>query len=154
MKTIGKGNLKGNPRLKHWVNDYPVFWPSRGCWQSKQKQCEPKLFGSQARFVCEAKCAGNHTRDSRAPDGWMRKRGGGQSWLQITVIWLSTDSRCSKVAEALYVSKKKFGTEKRAPQSVDGKVADENVFPPAARVSAKTRDENEWDTHDVWEFRR
>ena len=30
----------------------------------KTKQCEPKLFGSQARFVCEAKCAGNHTRDS------------------------------------------------------------------------------------------
>ena len=34
-----------------------------------KKQCEPKLFGSQAQFVCEAKCAGNHTRDSRAPDG-------------------------------------------------------------------------------------
>ena len=32
----------------------------------KTKQCGPKLFGSQARFVCEAKCAGNHTRDSRA----------------------------------------------------------------------------------------
>ena len=31
---------------------------------------------------------------------------------------------------------------------------DENVLPPTARVSAEARDENEWDTHDVWEFRR
>ena len=74
----------------------------------KTKQCEPKLFGSQARFVCEAKCAGNHTRDSRAPDGWMRKRGGGQGWLQITVVWLSTDSRCSKAAEALCAYQRVF----------------------------------------------
>ena len=96
MKT---GNLKGNQRLKHWANDYQVFWPRWGYRQSKQKQCEPKLFGSQARFVCEAKCAGNHTRDSCAPDGWMRKRGGGQGWLQITAVWLSTDSRCSKAAD-------------------------------------------------------
>ena len=29
------------------------------------------------------------------------------------------------------------------PKSVDGKVADENVLPPTARVSAETRDENE-----------
>ena len=60
------------------------------------------------RFVCEAKCAGNHTRDSRAPDGWMRKRGGGQGWLQITVVWLSTDSRCSKAAEALCAYQRVF----------------------------------------------
>ena len=114
MKTIRKGNVKGNPRLEYWANDYPVFWPGRGRWQSKQKQCEPKLFGSQARFVCEAKCAGNHTRDSRAPDGWTRKRGGGQGWLQITVVWLSTDSRCSKAAEALCVPKRNFGTEEKS----------------------------------------
>ena len=50
--------------------------------------------------------------------------------LQIAVIWLSN------------------------PKSVDGKVADENAFPPVARVSAKTRDENEWDAHDVCEFSR
>ena len=25
MKTIGKGNVKGNPRIKHCANDYPVF---------------------------------------------------------------------------------------------------------------------------------
>ena len=78
----------------------------------KTKQCDPKLFGSQARFVCEAKCAGNHTRDSCAPDGWMRKRGGGQSWLQITVIWLSTDSRCAKAA-VTSVPKRNFGTEEK-----------------------------------------
>ena len=29
------------------------------------------------------------------------------------------------------------------PKSVDGKVADENAFPPTARVSAEARDENE-----------
>ena len=29
------------------------------------------------------------------------------------------------------------------PKSMDGKVADENLFPPTARVSAETRDENE-----------
>ena len=31
---------------------------------------------------------------------------------------------------------------------------DENALSPTARVSAEARDENEWDTHDVWEFRR
>ena len=36
MKTIGKGNVKGNPRIKHWANDYPAFWPRRGCQRLKQ----------------------------------------------------------------------------------------------------------------------
>ena len=80
----------------------------------KTKQCEPKLFGSQARFVCEAKCAGNHTRDSRAPDGWTRKRGGGQGWLQITVVWLSTDSRCSKAADESCVYQKGILVQKKS----------------------------------------
>ena len=93
----------------------------------KTKQCEPKLFGSQARFVCEAKCAGNHTRDSRAPDGWMRKRGGGQGWLQITVVWLSTDSRYSKAAVTLY-QKGILVQRKRVPCRWAVSFPDENVF--------------------------
>ena len=36
MKTIGKGNVKGNSRTKQWANDYPVFWPRRGCQRLKQ----------------------------------------------------------------------------------------------------------------------
>ena len=94
----------------------------------KTKQCEPKLFGSQARFVCEAKRAGNHTRDSRAPDGWMRKRGGGQGWLQITVVWLSTDSRYSKAAVALCAYQKGILVQKRVPCRWAVSFPDENVF--------------------------
>ena len=68
MKTIGKGMC--------WViRDQSNEQMITRCFDQgedatvKTKQCGPKLFGSQARFVCEAKCAGNHTRDSRAPDG-------------------------------------------------------------------------------------
>ena len=31
----------------------------------------------------------------------------------------------------------------RNPQSVDGKVVDENAFPPTSRVSAEARDQNQ-----------
>ena len=51
--------------------------------------------------------------------------------LQITVIWLS------KI--------RNWWTEN---------FPDEKVLPPTARVSAEARDENVWDAHDVWEFRR
>ena len=97
----------------------------------KTKQCGPKLFGSQARFVCEAKCAGNHTRDSGALDGWMRKRGGGQSRNRSRWSDCQTDSRYSKAAdESCAYQKRILVQRKRAPESVDGKVVDENAFPP------------------------
>ena len=152
MKTIGKGLCWV---IHNWCNEQMItrFWPRRGCRQSKRKQCEPKLFGSQARFVCEAKCAGNHTRDSRAPDGWMRKRGGGQGWLQITVVWLSTDSRCSKAA-ATSVPKRNFGTEEKSSEIGGRKSCWRKFVSTEARVSAEAHDENVWDAHDVWEFRR
>ena len=35
-RTMNKGNVKGNQRLKHWANDYPRFWPKRGCQRLKQ----------------------------------------------------------------------------------------------------------------------
>ena len=80
----------------------------------KTKQCEPKLFGSQARFVCEAKCAGNHTRDSGAPDGWMRKRGGGQSRNRSRWSDCQTDSRCSKAADESCVYQERILVQKKS----------------------------------------
>ena len=74
--------------------------------------------------------------------------------LQITVIWLSTDSRCSKAAEALCVPKRNYGTEKEFRNRWAENFPDENELPPTARASAEVRDENVWGAHDVWEFRR
>ena len=53
---------------------------------------------------------------------------------------LTADAR--RLQELLY-QKGILVQRKRAPKSVDGKVADENLFPPTARVSAEARDENE-----------
>ena len=95
----------------------------------KTKQCKPNLVGSQACFVCEAKNAGDHTRYSCTPDSCMRKRGGGQ-------IRTDTMADCQLTADALRLQKPCayqkgiLVQRKRAPESVDGKVVDENVFPP------------------------
>ena len=51
------------PMVKHYTirgKDYRI---AVSCRKHEEKG------SSQARFVCEARCAGNHTRDSRAPDG-------------------------------------------------------------------------------------
>ena len=44
MKTIGKGNVKGNPRIKHWANDYPGFDQSKDA-DSHNKTMWPKRTG-------------------------------------------------------------------------------------------------------------
>ena len=51
-------------------------------------------------------------------------------------------------------TKRNFGTEKEFRNRWAENFPDENALPPTARVSGEARDENEWDAHDVWEFRR
>ena len=50
----------------------------------------------------------------QAPELLWTKSGRLTEPLQIIVIWLSTDSRCSKAAEALCVPKRNFGTEEKS----------------------------------------
>jgi hypothetical protein len=108
----------------------------------KTKQCEPKLFGSQARFVCEAKIAGDHTRYSCTPDSCMRKRGGGQirtdtmADCQLTADTLRLQMQCVRNKEEILVQKKS--------SVIGGRriFLTKMCLPPTARVSAETRDEN------------
>ena len=100
-RTMKTGNVKGNQRLKHWANDYPRFWPKRGCWQSKRNnviernrsQQSPSLgdprsgsyaIYSRRNLVC---CEQKQAADRAETDRWM--------------VWLSTDSRYSKAAVTL-----------------------------------------------------
>ena len=43
---VCKRNVKGNPKNKHWSDDYPEFWPRREGWRSKQNNVIQKN-GSQ-----------------------------------------------------------------------------------------------------------
>ena len=75
--------------------------------------------------------------------------------LQITVIWLSTDSRYSKAADESCAYQKGLLVQKKSSVIGGRRIfLTKMCLPPAARVSAEARDENQWDAHDVWEFRR
>ena len=65
-----------------------------------------------------------------------------------------TDSRCSKAAVALCVPKRNFGTEEKSSGIGGRKSCWRKCISTGARVSAEPHDENKWDAHDVWEFRR
>ena len=66
-----------------------------------------------------------------------------------------TDSRYSKAVDESCVYQREFWYRKKEFRNRWAEnFPDENALPPAARVSAEARDENEWDAHDVWEFRR
>ena len=93
----------------------------------KTKQGEPKLVGSQARFVCEAKSAGDHTRYSCTPDSCMRKRGGGQIRTD-TMADCQTDSRYSKAADESCMYQKGILVQKRVLCRWAVSFPDENVF--------------------------
>ena len=154
-KTMKTGNVKGNPRSRHWANDYPVFWPGRRCRQSKQNQCDPKITVTVRHFALQATMLeiARYTAESQAA---VNEKSGRQTEpLQITEVWLSTDSRYSKAADKSCAYQRKiFGTEKEFRNRWTENFPDENVWPPTARVSAEARDENEWDAHDVCEFSR
>ena len=90
-RTMKTGNVKGNQRLKHWANDYPRFWPKRGCWPSKQKQCDWKKPVTEKPFAWRSqewiKCDIQQTKP-----GLLRTEAGGrQSWDRsldgLTVNW-------------------------------------------------------------------
>ena len=75
--------------------------------------------------------------------------------VQNYVGWLSTDSRYSKAADESCVYQKGVLVQKKSSVIGGRRIfLTKMCLPPTARVSAEARDENEWDAHDVWEFRR
>ena len=75
--------------------------------------------------------------------------------VQNYVGWLSTDSQYSKAADESCAYQKGILVQKKEFRNRWAEIfPDENALPPTARVSAEDRDENLWDAHDVWEFRR
>ena len=82
------------------------------------KQCNLKELVTVTQFAREAESVGDRAIYSKAPDCCERK------WAADRAV---TDHGDLTV---------------KNPKSVDGKVADENAFPPTARVSAEARDEN------------
>ena len=126
-RTMKTGNVKGNQRLKHWANDYPVF--DRKLAYGQHKTMWP---GSNRIIVMPfAQEAGNAVGDrakhssSRAVVG--RARAADRA-VQNYVGWLSTDSRYSKAAVALCAYPKRFLVQKRVPCRWTENFPDENVF--------------------------
>ena len=112
-KHVCKRNVKGSPKTKHWSNDYPEFWPRREGWQSKQNnvternrsqerhsRCSPTVL-EMVRYTAESQAAVNENGRLTEP-------------LQITVIWLSTDSRYSKAADESCVYQKGILVQKKS----------------------------------------
>ena len=95
MKT---GNLKGNQRLKHWANDYPVF--DRELAYDQHKTMWP---GSNRIIVMPfAQEAGNAVGDRAkhsGPRAVVGRARAADRAVQNYVGWLSTDSRYSKAAD-------------------------------------------------------
>ena len=120
-RTMKTGNVKGNPRLKHWANDYPVFWPKRGCWPSKQKQCDWKKPVTEKPFAWRSqewiKCDIQQTKP-----GLLRTEAGGrQSWdrsLYGLTVELTADTLRLQMNHVC--TKKEFWYRKRVPQSAHG----------------------------------
>ena len=123
-RTMKTGNVKGNPRLKHWANDYLVFWPKRGCWPSKQKQCDWKKPVTEKPFAWRSqewiKCDIQQTKP-----GLLRTEAGGrQSWdrsLDGLTVKLTADTLRLQMNHVC--TKKEFWYRKRVPQLVDGEIS-------------------------------
>ena len=154
MKTIGKGNLKGNPRIKHWANDYPVFWPRRGCQRLKQNNVSQNCLVHR-RDSYARQSVPETIRETAVPRTAECEKGAADR-----ADYRSRWSDCQLTADALRLQMNHVRTKKEFWYRKEFRVGGRWVFltkmclPPTARVSAETRDENEWDTHDVWEFRR
>jgi len=67
-KHVCKRNVKGSPKMKHWSNDYPEFWPRREGWQSKQKQCDRKESVTVTQFALQSNGVGDGAIYSRLPN--------------------------------------------------------------------------------------
>ena len=95
---VCKRNVKGSPKTKHWSNDYPEFWPRREGWRSKQNNVIQRNVSQERHSRCSPTVLEmvRYTAGSRTA---MNENGRRTEPLQITVIWLLTDSRCSKAAD-------------------------------------------------------
>ena len=152
MKNYGNRKMWGNPRTKECFKDYRCFDESN--WLLSKQNGVTERNRSQERHSRRRKVlSGECAKHSGIPGCCGRNLGRRTEPLQITVIWLSTDSRYSKAAVTLY--QKEFWYRGKGFR-VGGRwvFLTKMCLPSTARVSAETRDENEWDAHDVWEFRR
>ena len=98
-KHVCKRNVKGNPKTKHWANDYPEFWPRQEGWKSKQKQCDLKESVTVTPFALQSNCVGDGAIYSRIPNCCERKVGGWQSRYRSRWSDCQADSRYSKAAD-------------------------------------------------------
>ena len=120
MKTIGKGNVKGNPRIKHWANDYPGFDQSKDA-DSQNKTMWPKRTGhsNAIRLTIPGMDQVRYTADETWSAANKNRR---QTELRQIAGW----SDCQLTADALRLqmnhvcTKKEFWYRKRVPQSADG----------------------------------
>ena len=112
-RTMKTGNVKGNQRLKHWANDYPRFWPKRGCWQSKQNNVTERNRSQERNSRCSPTVL-EMVRYTAGSQTAVNENGRLTEPLQITVIWLSTDSRYSKAADESCVYQKGILVQKKS----------------------------------------
>ena len=99
--------------------------------ESQNKTMWPKGTGHSNAIRAAVQLCWRWCDIQQSPELLRTKSGRLTEPLQITVTWLS-----------------------KSVNRWTENFPDENALPLTARVSAEARDENEWDAHDVWEFRR
>ena len=127
-RTMKTGNVKGNQRLKHWANDYPKFWPRRGCQRLKQKPCDHKNRSRQSPSLGDPMSGSNAIYSRRNLVCCEQKQAADRAETDCWLVWLSTDSRYSKAAVALCAYQKRFLVQKRVPCRWAVSFPDKNVF--------------------------
>ena len=126
-RTMNTGNVKSNQRLKHWANDYPRFWPKRGCWQSKQNNVIERNRSQQSPSLGDPRSGSNAIYSRRNLVCCEQKQAADRAEIDRWMVWLSTDSRYSKAAVTLF-QKGILVQRKRVPCRWAVSFPDENVF--------------------------
>ena len=142
--------------VREWINEQKVtrsFDQGENA-DGQNKTMWPKGTGHSNAIRAAVQLCWRWCDIQQDPELLWTKRGRLTEPLQITVIWLSTDSRYSKAADESCVYQKEFWYRGKELRNRWTEKLLTKMLSTGARVSAKARDENEWEAHDVWEFRR
>ena len=127
-RTMNKGNVKGNQRLKHWTDDCPVFWPRRGCQRLKQNNVSQNCLVHR-RDSYARQSVPETIRETAVPRTAECEKGAAdRAVYRSRRSDCRADSRYSKAADESCVYQKGILVQKRVPRRWAVSFPDENVF--------------------------
>ena len=143
MKNYGNRKMWGNPRTKECFKDYRCFDESN--WLLSKQNGVTERNRSQERHSRRRKVlSGECAKHSGIPGCCGRNLGRRTEPLQITVIWLSTDSRCSKAAAKHLRTKKKLWYRRKEPVIGGRKRCWRKCITADSKGACWARDQNLW----------